>query len=392
MINTILAIIWCLIKIAFIAVVAILAIVFIIAVLHPIVIDGKIRTTQRGQKLFINLSYLFNMLGVEFEASPTANRTYFRFLWKRKLIDKQDRVKEKKSVLSDNIKTEESILQTEQEVKSVQDNKDETNINNDVEIERVEENFPSLHETQSEDEQNKEEKVQGQEIEVKNEDVANSSEQKVSDNSESQVVEKEIEIKEEKKQVENEVVVEKTDETIPDKVSNDQTKEHVKIDLPKDIPTKEEGFFERIRRLLKKFKRDVNRRLDQLKGKIRLFRRHWRICKPAAKRLWKRVKAFVELKNIKLLVRYALPKPHLTGMLYGAAAGFFDLFRRLGIEFSLIPVFTGAPQTFYLKSSGRIVLRPFWILWALFCLLFEFSLYKEYYLLYKFIKSRKGKK
>ncbi|MDD3001792.1 MAG: hypothetical protein PHF29_08555, partial [Candidatus Riflebacteria bacterium] len=91
MIETVFVILWAFLKVVLIAVVALLLIATIILLLHPIVVESKIRASLLGQKFYVKLRYLFNIISLEFEGTRYSQKTYLRIFSFRKLLNEKRR-------------------------------------------------------------------------------------------------------------------------------------------------------------------------------------------------------------------------------------------------------------------------------------------------------------
>ncbi|OQB49661.1 MAG: hypothetical protein BWY02_01250 [bacterium ADurb.Bin157] len=342
MIETFLVVLWALLKVVFIAVVALLLIAVIILLLHPIVVESKVRASFIGQKYYIKLRYLFNIIAVEFEGTKHNHKTYLRIFSFRKLLNEKRRFKPKKNI-AETAETETPEMPfVDSEIYSETQAKDESKIEAGVKLES------------------------NPEFEFKSEfDLPEPTDSEHKCESAPELLESpEPDVESPEPDVES---------PEPDVESPDKKQK-----------TKDNDF----KFLLRNLKKKLNSKITEFRKQTKLFIKKWNVFWPVIKRLFKRGKKFIRFEKSDMDLWYALPEPHLTGMLYGVMAILCDATKRIGITFSFTPVFT--QTTFYAILDNKIVLRPFYLVFALFMLIFEFSVYKECYYLYKASKNKKN--
>ena len=361
MIETFLVVLWALLEVVFIAVVALLLIAAIILLLHPIVVESKVRASFIGQKYYIKLRYLFNIIAVEFEGTKHNHKTYLRIFSFRKLLNEKRRFKPKKNI-AETAETEKPEMPfVDSEIYSETQAKDESKIEAGVKFESNPEFKPEFDLPEPTDSEHKCESAP--ELLESPEPVVESPEPVV-ESPEPDVGSPEPDVESPEPDVESpEPGVE-----IPDKKQK----------------TKDNDF----KFLLRNLKKKLNSKITEVRKQTKLFIKKWNVFWPVIKRLFKRGKKFIRFEKSDMDLWYALPEPHLTGMLYGVMAILCDATKRIGITFSFTPVFT--QTTFYAILDNKIVLRPFYLVFALFMLIFEFSVYKECYYLYKASKNKKN--
>ncbi|MGI6445138.1 MAG: hypothetical protein ACOX2I_05420 [Candidatus Ozemobacteraceae bacterium] len=370
MIETFLVVLWALLEVVFIAVVALLLIAAIILLLHPIVVESKVRASFIGQKYYIKLRYLFNIIAVEFEGTKHNHKTYLRIFSFRKLLNEKRRFKPKKNI-AETAETETPEMPfVDSEIYSETQAKDESKIEAGVKLESNPEfefksEFDLPEPTDSEHKcESAPELLESPEPDVESPEPNVESPEPDVESPEPNVESPEPDVESPEPVVESpEPVVESPD---------------------KKQKTKDNDF----KFLLRNLKKKLNSKITEFRKQTKLFIKKWNVFWPVIKRLFKRGKKFIRFEKSDMDLWYALPEPHLTGMLYGVMAILCDATKRIGITFSFTPVFN--KTTFYAILDNRIVLRPFYLVYALFMLIFEFSIYKECYSLYKSSKNKKN--
>ncbi len=420
MMGTIMTIIWALTKIAFIGGLALGLMGIVVLLVHPIVLDVRLRASLLGQKVFVRGSYLFAMLGYEFEASGAAQRGYYRCLWVRRLHFKNQRKKEKATEVYEESGFVDSADEDldfggyepfdEVPEKEVDDGlneglgheldgefKEGLDEPRDVEVdESPVSSMPAAVDILDSP-------VEGGMVEDSTEDLGHMNslggqdweEPHVEEGLEDFLEEEEPEALEVVEVVEELVELPEPEEEVgfdeleelgePEKPEELDGLEDLEGPEKPDEPDKpeEEKAEKKLNysRILKNLKAKLNEKIVLYRKKIKLAERMWKLYSPIIKRFWNRAKKLLYFHKGTARLDYSLPEPHLTGMFYGFLAILMDFTQRFKVEFMPTPSF-GAPG-FYSNTSCRIVVRPMFLVLALIRLLFEFRLYPEYVKLIK---------
>lgn len=388
MIETVFVVLWALLKVVFIVAVALLLIATIILLLHPIVVESKIRASLIGQKFYVKLRYLFNIIALEFEGTRYNQKTYLRIFSFRKLLNEKRRFKPKKDVsdsetlitpVVDSEPSSDAQIEVDDEIEAEREATESSELKSEAELES--ELVPTESSELNSEPYTDSEREATESSELKSEAEA----------------EPELEVSELsgfKPEPEVEPGLEATESSefksepkAEPKLETSETSEFESESEPKPSFEKKEKSND-IKQILRNLKKNVNSKITELRKQIKLFIKKWKIFWPVIKRLFKRGKRVISFEKTGVNLWYALPEPHLTGMLYGVMAILCDATKRIGIVFSFTPVFT--QTTFYTVIDNRIILRPFFLAYALFMLIFEFSVYKECYSLYKDLKHKRS--
>lgn len=342
--------------------------VALIVIFHPIHINLLGRLSLKGQRGAVTLSYLFNILKIRFVASRHTQDIWLHIFGFKRLLQRETRERKKVAVTVSESQTSESV------------EKQET-------TEKVEETSFA------------EEKSEKEELE-KEESVTTTTQ--AAENNSSDTVEQE---KSDSESSETKEVVEDKTESVPEETSSENAKEETSSEAltetdpsqkteeiveektpEKPVQKKKDSDFHA---MLRKFKKDANRRYKELQGKLRLVKQKWNSLFPVVKRFWQRGKKGFSFYGARLMVRYSLDEHYLTGMMYGYVAPMIGFAQRYGLAFEPVAAFPDKPDyTVYSKVTWNIDIKPWRLMWAVVCLLFEKNLYKEIIWLYK----RKKKK
>ncbi len=364
-------------------------IVFMIALFHPIYLSLKGRASIKGQRGEVCLSYLFGLLRLKFIATVHTQDVWLEFGWFKKLLQRESVVSEKVRDKKDS----ESEIKKEEAVK-----------------EEAEVPLEEIKETEMDDVSEKADVVK-EEKELA--ETAESQDTETPEAIEESVEEKQAEEKEEvsEKNEETEYLEESVEET--SEISDEQLSESINEgNMPKVEATPEQlAQLQSIleaeekkeaeqkppksdwRAKLRKFKKDFNRRYDQLKGKFQLIKQKWNSLWPVVKRFWNRGKKGFRFHDAYLKVEYSLDEHYLTGMLCGYLAPTIGFIKRYGLDFEPVAMFPEKPgYGVYSKAAWYLDIKPYRLVWAVAGLLFEKNVYKEIYWLYKYKKEKKNKK
>ena len=86
-------------------------------------------------------------------------------------------------------------------------------------------------------------------------------------------------------------------------------------------------------------------------------------------------------------LRYALHEHYLTGMSQGSLSILSGMLQRFGVNFIPIPEFTN-PMV-YAKGNVTAIIKPWRLMFAAMCLLFELTLWKELWKLAKWYWNKR---
>lgn len=359
-------------------------IAFMIVLFHPIYLSLKGRASIKGQRGEVCLSYLFGLLRLKLIATVHTQDVWLEFGWFKKLLQRESVVSEKARDKKD----------SESEIKKEEADKEETEVPLE---ESIEEN--KTDEVKKEVELH--ESVESQETEA-SDIIEESVEEKKQTEEKPEVLEKAEEIKDSEK------FSDETSELIDEELSENIDEEPMpKVEATPEqlaqlqsILEAEEKKEEEEKKAkksdwtakLRKFKKDFNRRYDQLKGKFKLITQKWNSLWPVVKRFWNRGKKGFRFHDAYLKVEYSLDEHYLTGMLCGYLAPTIGFIKSYGLDFEPVAMFPEKPgYGVYSKAAWYLDIKPYRLVWAVMGLLFEKNIYKEIYWLYKYKKEKKNK-
>lgn len=363
-----------------------------ILLFHPIYLTLKGRASVMGQRGEVKLSYLFGLLRLRYIATVHTQDVWLEFGWFRKLLQRE-------SVVSEKVRTKKD---SESEIK-----KDEAFKEEKVEVpteEELEEAEAEILSEESVEEKPEEERVES--VESTKSEAAEALEE--SEKKEDNQIEEKAELSEEaeisEESLKEEESLELSDEEIAESVNEEDMpkveatpeqlaqlqsilEEEEKKEQEKKAPKSD------WRAKLRKFKKDFNRRYDQLKGRFQLIKQKWNSLWPVVKRFWNRGKKGFRFHDAYLKVEYSLDEHYLTGMLCGYLAPTIGFIKRYGLDFEPVAMFPEKPgYGVYSKAAWYLDIKPYRLVWAVACLLFEKNIYKEIYWLYKYKKEKKKEK
>ncbi len=335
--------------------------VALIVIFHPIHINLLGRLSLKGQRGVVTLSYLFNILKIRFIASRHTQDIWLHIFGFKHLLQRETRERKKVAVTVSEPQASESVEKLETVEKG-----EETSF--------------------AEEESEKEESVNTQAVENNSSDTveqekadSEASETKDAVEDETEAVSEEAPSENAKEEASSEALIETDSTPEAEDVVEDKTSE-------KPAQKKKDSDFHA---MLRKFKKDADRRYKELQGRLRLVKQKWNSLFPIVKRFWQRGKKGFCFYGAGLMVRYSLDEHYLTGMMYGYVAPVIGFAQRYGLTFEPIAAFPEKPDyTVYSKVVWNIDIKPWRLMWAFVCLLFEKNLYKEIIWLYK----RKKKK
>jgi hypothetical protein len=346
---------WALFKLFLIGGVALGLGAAIILLLHPIVLEVRVRASLLGQKVFVKGSYLFFLLGYELEATALEQRGYYRVLGFKGLHFKErKRPVRARKVVEAEVEPEFGDLGPEPvyEPEAVYEPEPVYEPEAVYEPEPVCEPEPA-HEPEP----------------VYEPEPAHEPEP---------VYEPEP-IYEPESVCEPEPESEPEPEPVAKPTAETEKKDDASHEKPKSS----------YRSLLRGLKAKCNDAIAQFRVKTRWAERLWKLYSPVIKRFWGIIKKTIYYDGAWIKLNYALPQPHLTGMSYGIMAPLMDMAQRLKLEIKLNPTFE-EPEV-YCNCACKLAIRPMFIILAFIRLVFEFSLYPEYVKLVKQgLKKRKS--
>lgn len=379
-------------------------ITLLIIIFHPIRFTLNGRASIKGQRGEVVLSYLFSLLRIRYVATRKAQCTWLEFCGLRKLLDKEEFQPHKNMVKTNEEASdageaddtnEDENEQTSSE--ALEKNTETTRTDSallesvpettgDVTEKSVSEENPSdktlEKESLSEETENKLEEKQEEQL---SEDAKEQQNSDISEKSEDNGSSTEASVEEQSAETADET-------TVSESKGNENKDDFATATVPADEVKPKSESDGGWQKKLRKFKKDFNRRYEQLRGKIRLFKQKWNSLWPVVKRFWNRGKRGFRFYGASLMVRYSLDEHYLTGMLYGYLAPLIGFAQRYGLRFMPVAAFPEIPGPgIYAKATWNIEIRPYCLIWAVTALLFEKNLYKEAYWLYKEKKKKKRK-
>lgn len=381
--SVFLTVLWSIIKWAAIIGGSFALVVLLIVVFHPIYFTLKGRASVKGQRGEVMLSYLFNIVRIRYIASVHTQDVWLEIFKWRKLLQRETAHKTRTTATYEAADTNESVA-------------DESVVYEQQEPAVDKETASDGLETTPQDSQYSAEKE-----ELATEAAESSEESEVAEQTQEPDSVTEEPVAEEAS-AENEApieeVTEQASEVAEPEYKVEATPEQLaelqnilEAEEKKEEAKKKSG--DEWRDKLRKFKKDFNRRYDELRGKIRLVRQKWKSLWPVVKRFWNRGKKGFKFHDASLKIKYSLDEHHLTGMMCGYLAPTVGFAKQCGVNWEPVPVFPDKPGAgIYSKASWHIDIRPYMLVWAVIGLLFEKNLYKELYWLYKLKKGKKTKK
>ena len=367
------AILWAIIKWAAIIGGSFALVVLLIAVFHPLYFSIYGRASVKGQRGEVRFSYLFNIIRIRYIATVHTQDVWLEIFKWRKLLQRDTVRKVSKPVTYEPSGVDEQ-KPSEQESETEK---------NEIKEQVSNENLPASIEDHSDNEEHNESSKTTEEA-VSNDEVSESK-------PEESVTEKETASEADEADSESEAQTQEPEykvETTPEQLAELQN--ILEAEEKKEEAKKSGNDWNN---KLRKFKKDFNRRYDQLKGKIRLVRQKWNSLWPVVKRFWNRGKKGFKFHDASLKIKYSLDEHHLTGMMCGYLAPTVGFAKQYGVNWEPIPIFPDKPgASIHSRASWHIDIRPYMLIWAVICLLFEKNLYKEIYWLYQFKKAKKAKK
>ena len=382
--SVFLTVLWSIIKWAAIIGGSFALVVLLIVVFHPIYFTLKGRASVKGQRGEVMLSYLFNIVRIRYIASVHTQDVWLEIFKWRKLLQRETVHKARTTATYKAADTNESVADESVVVSEQQ----ESAVDEEVASEEIE--------TTAQDSQHSAEKEELATEAAKSSEEPEAAEQTQETDSVAE------ESAAEEASAENEASVEESSESVSESSEPEYKVEATPEQLAelqnileaeekKEEAKKKSG--NEWRDKLRKFKKDFNRRYDELRGKIRLVRQKWKSLWPVAKRFWNRGKKGFKFHDASLKIKYSLDEHHLTGMMCGYLAPTVGFAKQYGVNWEPVPVFPDKPGAgIYSKASWHIDIRPYMLVWAVIGLLFEKNLYKELYWLYKLKKGKKAKK
>lgn len=328
---------------------------FLILLFHPIYFTLKGRASVKGQRGEIIFSYLFNLLKIRFIATAKKQDILLEFCGLRKKIAEEGKKKGEEGLGREEEGLEKAAEPLSGEKPPV------------VEETPVEDEPIAIEESLATEESLNTAEFLTSEEPLPIEEPLTSEKSLVTE--ETPALEEPLVTNEPEAFAAEETIIEESVESIA-----------------KEAPQQTQG--QKIREKLRKFKKDFNRRYDELRKKLRLIRQRWNSLFPVAKRFWNRGKKGFKFANAKLRMHYSLDEPYLTGMLCGYLSPTIGFAKYYGLEFEPVPVFSEEPAaTIHTKASWCVIIRPWLLVWSVTCLLFEKNLYKELLWLYR---NKKG--
>ena len=372
-------------------------IALMILLFHPIYLSLKGRASIMGQRGEVKLSYLFGLLRLRYIATVHTQDVWLEIGWFKKLLQREsvvsDKVRAKKDADSE-IKEEESLKE-----EGVKEEKAEVAIEekSDEEIEKAEPEQVS----QESVEQKSVEAVETQKAEsakTLEESVIeeNKTEEKAELSAKTENIEETEEVVEEVSEITDEELAESiNEEDMPKVEATPEQLAQLQSILEEEEKKEQEKKAQKSgwKAKLRKFKKDFNRRYEQLQGKFRLAKQKWNSLWPVVKRFWNRGKKGFRFHDAYLKVEYSLDEHYLTGMLCGYLAPTIGFVKSYGLDFEPVAMFPEKPgYGVYSKAAWYLDIKPYRLVWAVAGLLFEKNVYKKIYWLYKYKKEKKKNK
>ncbi len=367
-------------------------IVMMILLFHPIYLTLKGRASIMGQRGEVKLSYLFGLLRLRFIASAHTQDVWLEFGWFRKLLQRE-------SVVNERIRTNKETESEGKKEEVVREERKEAPTEEELEEDEIE---PILEESVEEKpeaervetvETTKSEAAEALEESEKKED--NQIEEKAELSEETDISEESLKEEESSELSDEEIAESINEENMPKVEATPEQLAQLQSILEEEEKKEQEKKAQKSgwKAKLRKFKKDFNRRYEQLQGKFRLAKQKWNSLWPVVKRFWNRGKKGFKFHDAYLKVEYSLDEHYLTGMLCGYLAPTIGFIKRYGLDFEPVAMFPEKPgYGVYSKAAWYLDIKPYRLVWAVAGLLFEKNVYKEIYWLYKYKKEKKKKK
>lgn len=367
-----------------------------ILLFHPIYLTLSGRASMMGQRGEVKLSYLFGLLRLRYIATVHTQDVWLEFAWFKKLLQRE-------SVISEKVRAKKD---SESELKKEETPKEEmSEVQKESEI--VADSLEKADNKELEKTENKEIETKPDEIQKteEKETVEESLKEDVQAEAKSEISEK-TEEAEELKEIAEELkeTSEISDEELADSINEENmpkveaTPEQL-AELQSILEAEEKKEEEKKAKKsgweakLRKFKKDFDRRYEQLRGKFMLAKQKWNSLWPVVKRFWNRGKKGFRFHDAYLKVEYSLDEHYLTGMLCGYLAPTIGFIKSYGLDFEPVAMFPEKPgYGVYSKAAWYLDIKPYRLVWAVAGLLFEKNVYKEIYWLYKYKKEKKKNK
>ena len=367
-------------------------IAMLILLFHPIYLTLKGRASMLGQRGEVKLSYLFGLLRLRFIASAHTQDVWLEFGWFRKLLQRE-------SVVNERVRTNKETESEGKKEEVVREEKKEAPTEEELEEDEIE---PVLEE--SVEEKTEAERIET--VETTKSEAAEALEE--SDKKEDNQIEEKAELSEETDISEESLKEEESSELSDEEIAESINEENMpKVEATPEQLAQLQNILEEEEKKeqekkaqkngwkakLRKFKKDFNRRYEQLQGKFRLAKQKWNSLWPVVKRFWNRGKKGFKFHDAYLKVEYSLDEHYLTGMLCGYLAPTIGFIKSYGLDFEPVAMFPEKPgYGVYSKAAWYLDIKPYRLVWAVAGLLFEKNVYKEIYWLYKYKKEKKKKK
>ena len=133
----------------------------------------------------------------------------------------------------------------------------------------------------------------------------------------------------------------------------------------------------------------LSKRYKEFKYWSKFIIKKWELFKPIFSRFWKRLKHGFSLNGPDIRCHYALHEHYLTGMSQGSFAILSGLLQRFGINFVPIPEFTS--PMLYVRGDTTAIIKPWRLVWAMTCMIFEGTIWKELWQAIKWYWNRRKK-
>ena len=368
-------------------------IALMILLFHPIYLTLKGRASVKGQRGEVKLSYLFGLLRLRYIATIHTQDVWLEFGWFKKLLQRE-------SVVSDKVRVKKDLESEIKEEEGVREEKTEVPTEEDLEeIEKAE--LEQVSEESIEEKSESVEVIETQKDEsaktlVESEIEVNQTEEKTELSEKAEDIEESEEVIEETSELSDEELAESlNEENIPRVEATPEQLAQLQSILEEEEKKEQEKKAQKSgwEAKLRKFKKDFNRRYEQLRGKFMLAKQKWNSLWPVVKRFWNRGKKGFRFHDAYLKVEYSLDEHYLTGMLCGYLAPTIGFIKSYGLDFEPVAMFPDKPGCgVYSKAAWYLDIKPYRLVWAVAGLLFEKNVYKEIYWLYKYKKEKKKNK
>ena len=364
-----------------------------ILLFHPIYLTLRGRASVMGQRGEIKLSYLFGLLRLRYIATVHTQDVWLEFAWFKKLLQRE-------SVVSEKVRTKKD---SESELKNEETPIEEkTEVPDEEPVEETEIAADSVEKTDNKeidaepDEIQKAEENESIEESIKEENQTEAKAEITETTEEPEAVEETAEEFQETSEISDEELADSlSEENMPKVEATPEQLAELQSILEEEEKKEEEKKAKKSgwEAKLRKFKKDFNRRYEQLRGKFMLAKQKWNSLWPVVKRFWNRGKKGFRFHDAYLKVEYSLDEHYLTGMLCGYLAPTIGFIKSYGLDFEPVAMFPEKPgYGVYSKAAWCLDIKPYRLVWAVAGLLFEKNVYKEIYWLYKYKKEKKKNK